>query len=106
MNERQAHTHTGPIALPERLKWSTTTRPAGEHIGATWQIRSKMCFFRPTRVHNPNGMSIGSVVFAQVTADCRVTLYFTMGRLSSKIAPSHGYLDSHLILGSLGPTEC
>jgi len=31
--------------------------------------------FRPMRVHNPNGTSISSVVFAQMTAAC---LYFTM----------------------------
>jgi len=40
-------------------------------------------------------MSIGSVVFAQVTADCRVTLYFTIGRpYPQKMPHSHGYLDS------------
>jgi len=28
------------------------------------------CFLRPTRVHNPNGISIGSAIFVQLTAVC------------------------------------
>jgi len=39
------------------------------HIGATWRIRLNFCFLRPTRVHNSNGKSIGSAIFAQLTAD-------------------------------------
>ena len=41
----------------------------GGYIGATWRIRLNLCFLQPTRVHNPNGISIGSAVFAQLTAD-------------------------------------
>ena len=41
------------------------------HIGATWRIRLNLCFFRPTRVHNSNGKSISSAIFAQLTAQCR-----------------------------------
>ena len=29
---------------------------------------SNICFFGPTRVHNPNDISIGSATFAQLTA--------------------------------------
>jgi len=32
------------------------------------------CFLGPSRVHNPNGISIGSVVFAQITTESRYTL--------------------------------
>ena len=39
------------------------------HIGATWRIRLKLCFIQPTRVHNPSGISIGSAVFAPLTAE-------------------------------------
>jgi len=35
---------------------------------------SNTCFLGPTRVHNPNDISIGSAVFAQITAECRYTL--------------------------------
>jgi len=31
--------------------------------------------FRPMRVHNPNGTSIGSAVFAQMTAECLYTVF-------------------------------
>jgi len=111
-------------------------------IGATWQIRLKLCFIGPTRVHKWNGKSIGSAILPQLMAqssytynehpfapklplpmegseghpspqpkqhlnqfsrictdDCRVSIYFTMGRLFPpplKIAHSHGDLESHL----------
>jgi len=32
---------------------------------------SNTWFFEPTRAHNPNGISVGSAVFAQLTKDCR-----------------------------------
>jgi len=35
------------------------------------EIRYSTYCLGPTRVHNPNGMSIGSAVFAQLTAECR-----------------------------------
>ena len=35
---------------------------------------SNTIFLGPTRVHNPNGISICSAVFAQITADCRYAL--------------------------------
>jgi len=42
------------------------------HIGgATWWIRLNLCFLRPTRVHSPNGKSIGWVIFVQLTAERR-----------------------------------
>jgi len=42
----------------------------------------------PDRAHNPNGITIGSAVFAQVTAECPYTLQWVP--LFPKIAPSHG----------------
>ena len=62
----------------------------------------------PTRVQIPNGISIGSAVFAQLTA---VFLYSTMSRpfpVKSKLPLPIGNLDSHLKNGSfkfLGPTK-
>jgi len=44
------------------------------HIGATWRMRLNLCFLRLTRVHNPKGVSIGSAVFTQITAECPDTL--------------------------------
>jgi len=44
-------------------------------------------FLLPIQAHNPNGTSIGSAVFAQVTAECPYTLVWAA--LSPKIVPSH-----------------
>ena len=64
---------------------------------------SNTWFPGPTQVLNPNDISIGSAVFAQLAV---LSLYFTMGYpFSPKNAPSRGDLDPHLIHGSLGPPE-
>jgi len=44
-------------------------------------MRLNLCFFQPTRVHNPNGKSIGSAVFS--------TVHGTV--LSGKLAPAGEY---------------
>jgi len=62
-----------------------------------------MWFTGPTPLSITNGISIGSAIFAQLTAE---SLYFTMGHcFRFKIAPSHGGSGPHLIHGSLGPHE-
>ena len=54
------------------------------------------------QAHNPNGISIGSAVFAQMTA---VSLYFTMGRpFPLKIVYSHGVIWTPSNTWFLGPT--
>jgi len=57
-------------------RWRQCALPWG-HIGATWQIQLNLCFLRPTRVHNPNGKSIGLAIFAQLTAESPYTLQCT-----------------------------
>jgi len=47
-------------------RWRQCALPS-EHIGETWRIRLNLCFLRPSRVHNPNGKSIGSADFAWLT---------------------------------------
>ena len=45
-------------------------------------------FLGTTRVHNPNGISIGSAIFVQLTTECRRAfpgMFFPL-----KIVPSHG----------------
>jgi len=44
-------------------------------------------FLEPAHAHNPNGITIGSAVFAQVTAECPYTLQLAPFPL--KIARSH-----------------
>ena len=56
------------------------------------------------RAHVPNGTSIGSAVFAQMTVECRYTFQrFALAPL--KIAPSHEGIRTHVTSGSLGPPE-
>jgi len=55
-----------------------------------------------TRAHNPNGTSIGSAVFAQMTAECPYT--------GLPVSPSKLFLPMlasgpHITQGSLGPSE-
>jgi len=47
-----------------------------------------MCFLRPIRIHNPNGKSIASAIFAQLTAKCRRACPGMS--FPQIIAPSHG----------------
>jgi len=61
------------------------------HIGATCRIRLNFCFLQPTRVHNPNGKSIGSAVFAQLTAESPYILQWVP--LSPKLPLPMGDLD-------------
>ena len=67
------------------------------HVGATWRLRLNLCFLLPIRVHNQNGKSIGSAIFAQLALESPYTLQWEP--LSPKIAPSH------LLYDSLGPSE-
>jgi len=61
---------------------------------------SNTLFLGPTRVLNPNGISIGSAVFCTVHGTASV--YFTMARpCSPKNCPSRGGSGPHLRHGSL-----
>ena len=64
---------------------------------------SNICFLEPTQVHNPNGISIGSAVYAQLTAESPYTLQ--RAPFSPKFPLSIGDLDPHLTHDSLGPYE-
>jgi len=75
---------------------------------------SNTWFLGPTRVLNPNGISIGSAVFVQMTAECPYTLQldapFPLKIAGTPLSPSKWPLpmedlDPHLIHGSLGPPE-
>jgi len=51
-----------PISATAELLLHRSRQSVVGHIGATWRIRLNLCFFRPTRSHNPNGKSIGSAI--------------------------------------------
>jgi len=65
---------------------------------------SKTWLPRPIRAHSPNNISIGSGVFAQMTAECPYTLQWD-AHSPLKIAPSQGVSGPHLIHCSLGLPE-
>jgi len=58
-----------PILATAKLLLHSSRQGVVGHIGAIWRIRFNLCFLRPTRVHIPNGKSIDSVIFAQLTAE-------------------------------------
>jgi len=76
--------------------------PSHGGSGMPW----KTWFHEPIWAYFPNGILIGSAVFAQITAECPYTLQWD-ALFPLKIAPSHGDLYPHLIHGSwiLGPPE-
>jgi len=43
-------------------------------MGVNFGPASNTCFLGPTRVHNQNGISISSAIFAQMTTQCPYTL--------------------------------
>jgi len=79
----------------------------GSIIFASWRQcapRPNTCLHGPNRVQIPNGISIDSAVFAQLTAvSCYTLKWATIS--PHKIAPSHEGSGPHLIHGSLGTPE-
>jgi len=64
--------------------------------------QSNTCFLGPVQVHIPNDISIGSALFAQLTAKYPEWLLLS----PIKIAPHMGILEGlHVIHGSLGLSE-
>jgi len=72
------------------------------------------CFHGPTRVQTPDGISLSSAVFAQLTAASPYILLYNLHVIftlqwattsPSKLPLPMGHLDPHLIRGSLGPPE-
>jgi len=62
-----------------------------------------LCFFRPTRVHNPNAKSIGSVVSPELTAESLYILQ--LATLSTKLPLLMRGSGPHVIHDSLGQSE-
>jgi len=62
---------------------------------------SNTWFLESTQVHSPNGISIGSAVFAQFTVECHRT--YRGIPFPSKLPLPTGICTPHLTRGSLGP---
>jgi len=65
-------------------------------------LPSNTCFLGSIRVHNPNGISIGSAVFAQLMAQCCRRCQVCA---SPQNCPSHGGSEPRLIRCSLGQPD-
>jgi len=63
-------------------------RPHVGHIGITWRIRLNSGFLRPSRVHNQNGKSMGSAIFAQLTQQFRPTHWCHLANTIELVHPS------------------
>jgi len=63
----------------------------------------KTCFLGPTSLPIPNGVSIGSAIFAQLTAECPYTLQWSAFPL--KIASFLWESGPHVKRDSLGPSK-
>jgi len=75
-------------------------------FGATLRIWLNLCVIRPTRVHNPNGKSTATAVFARLTAESSHTLQ-SRAPLSHKIVPFPCVytVHPHVTHDSQGPSE-
>ena len=107
-----------PTATQEPVQWQTVKviwhksasppHTDGLIVFARWRQCAaplNACFLVPMRVKIPNDISIGSAVFAQLTAECPYTLQ-QAAPSPLKITSSHGgNPDPHLIHGFLGPRE-
>jgi len=91
-----------PVVLSIQFLWCISSKTSGEsnlkrgRIAAAhgrsivfnrWRQcapPSNTCFLGPTRVHNPNGISIRSAVFAGLTIDRQTDMYVTIGRICAR----------------------
>jgi len=69
-----------------------------------WTPPSNTWFLGPLQAHKPNGISISSAVFAQMSTEFPCTLQWD-APFPLKIAAFHGGSGPHLIHGSLGPPK-
>jgi len=79
----QSYLPGSPVCPSMRAHW--------HHLANTIEL----CFLRPSRIHNSNNKSIGSAVFAQITAECRCTLQRSRSFLPLKFPLPMGDLDPH-----------
>jgi len=91
--------------LPEGTTTATTTLIAMATSLSTAGPLSKAWFLQPIQAHNPNSISIGSAVFAQIIAECPYTLQWDAPFPFQNCSFLWGDLDSRLIHGSLGPPK-
>jgi len=87
------HITSGQSNLRKRPHWRHTRTVQSYSPGcANMHPHATKCFLGRTGVHIPNEISIGSAIFAQLTAESSYTLQWAAS-FPIKIAPLHGDLD-------------
>jgi len=92
-------------------RWNRLTsyngRPFPQNCPFPWgsEPPRKTRFFGPIGAHRPNGISVGSAIFPQMTVECPYTLQWD-AHSPPKICPfPWGDLNPYLIHGPLGPPQ-
>jgi len=89
-----------------KCRYFTMGAPIHQNCPFPWRIwtPSNTWFLGPMRAHNPNGTSIGSAVFAQMTAERLYTLQW-FARCLLKVVPSHAEIWTPCNIWYLGPPK-
>jgi len=105
IKQRVASYHTTKV-IAHKVSYSKLHPKIGCHGNVPQHLwtPSNTWFLWPIPAHNPNGMLIGSVVFAHMTAECPYILHWD-APFPSKLLLPMGRSRPHLIHGSLGPLE-
>jgi len=103
------HNQFGYFRIGDRRVFLNFTMgaPFPQNCPFPWGIWTacKTRFLGPIRAHNANSISISRAVFPQTTVECPYTLQWD-AHSPPKICPfPWGDLNSHLILGPLGPPK-
>jgi len=89
---------------PCTLQWTTLSPKIAPSHGGSGPP-SNTLFLEPIQAHNPNGISISSSVFAQMTADSPYTSQWNAPFSAQNFPFPWGDLNPHLIHSSLGQPE-
>jgi len=88
---------------PFTLQWTTFSPRIAPSRGGSGLHLTR--FLEPDRPHSPNGISIGSAVFAQMTAECPYTLQLDAPFPSSKLPLPMGGSGTPSNTWFPGPTQ-
>jgi len=91
------------VECPYTLHWAPLFPKIAPSHGGSWPHLIR--YLGPIRAHKPNGISISSAVFAQMTAECPYTLHWDAPFPQNCPFPWGIWSDPHLIHGSLGSAE-
>ena len=83
--------HIKPVIATLVQNWLPWQRPSAP-------LESHLTRLLGPRAHNPNGISVGYDIFAQMTAECPYAVLYNGTPLPRRITPSHGDLDPQSLI--------